>query len=755
LRQPVDGHARFRDLLARRLDAELTPDAAAALHEHLAACPRCRAVERDYRLQRQSLRGLPAIQPPRDLWARTSAALDRELAASSRRRPVDGRDGLTAPRSGSPALLLTSLASFVLAVVLVGTQLGAPPRGDDSASGRLALPTPIEIPAQALAVVSFAEGGVAVYQTRVSRVCPPPVVDCVEAEAGTRRVVPLPGDADSARSLAVNSRNDRFALLARDDDGGETVYALLVPDPATAAGPGEVDPGPTFPAATVRASASGAVDGTLTPVGSGGPREEATLAPTARPTPGSGGESETPTARPSDAASASSGPTTGAPTSASIEAYVSPRATVVAAAFQAILADVRTAGAPPAWSADGDTLAFSAMPADRSHGPDVYTWRVGDERATRITDDHRSYFASWSADTIVVSRIANGSDGDPAARTRVVVVDPKTGEERGVTADRIWLPAVDPTGRFAVVWRGELDTDGVTVTPRTGALHLVEWSLIDPFARRADGPRAGQGPGIPTAASTDETPMGPEATDERAGDASGSGAGGSGAGKAPGGAGPAGATDGPEVSEGPTGTKPPDGQDRDAEGEGDAGAEGDDEPEGTAETEAAAETEGTLDVDGTQETASPAPSEVPPSGSPPPSEPDGEPGATEAPAPFVGQAVEPARDELDDPVIDWEVRWADDGEAFGYWVAETPGAAWGTLTVLAVERGEGRIVRSGTLLGPTLARRAFGMGEDRIVWAAPADGSPEGELRVRTWGPRGPGTLRIRDTEVSEALPAF
>ena len=61
-----------------------------------------------------------------------------------------------------------------------------------------------------------------------------------------------------------------------------------------------------------------------------------------------------------------------------------------------ILDDVHSAGAPPAWSRNGEVLAFSAMPADGSHGPDVYTWRQGDDVAQPLTEDHASYFASWS-----------------------------------------------------------------------------------------------------------------------------------------------------------------------------------------------------------------------------------------------------------------------------------------------------------------------------------------------------------------------
>ena len=66
-------------------------------------------------------------------------------------------------------------------------------------------------------------------------------------------------------------------------------------------------------------------------------------------------------------------------------------------------------------------LAFSAMPDDGSTGPDVYIWSPGDAKAQAITNDHESYFASWSGNRIVVSELATG-----AARPHNFVIDPST-----------------------------------------------------------------------------------------------------------------------------------------------------------------------------------------------------------------------------------------------------------------------------------------------------------------------------------------
>jgi hypothetical protein len=117
--------------------------------------------------------------------------------------------------------------------------------------------------------------------------------------------------------------------------------------------------------------------------------------------------------------------------------------------------------------------------------------------------------------------------------------------------------------------------------------------------------------------------------------------------------------------------------------------------------------------------------------------------------------VEPRRDVAADPVREWEVRWSADSSAFGYWVTETPGAAWGQLAVLRVDHSSASIDEETVLLAPTLARRSFTLGEDRVAWVAPAEDRPDGELRLRTWGPRGYGSLRIREFDVSTGLPAF
>lgn len=348
----------------------------------------------------------------------------------------------------------------------------------------------------------------------------------------------------------------------------------------------------------------------------------------------------------------------------------------------AIAEGVRLIGAAPAWSVEGDMFAFSATPADLSTGPDVYLWRVGEKKAVRLTQDHRSYFASWAEERIVISRIPTAAAGGTAAGpvdARTIVMDLATGEERAATGPSMWLPTVDPLGRYAVAWVGRLRSDGHQVTPRVGGLYLVDWTQIDPFA-----PNGGTS-GTPAVATTPD----------------------------------AGATQ-------PDSATTPDGA------------------------------------------TTPAPTKAPRHLRPSPSasvEPTTAPVATDTTVPAtsaptdparapVVQAVDPQRNEAADPVLDWVVRWSADGATVGIWVADSLGANWGRLAVARLALQDGQFSRD-SVLGPNLARRAFSMGADRVAWVAPSDDSADGDLRIRTWGAKGYGDLRIHSVDAGDGVPSF
>lgn len=603
--------------------------------------------------------------------------------------------------------MLSALASLVLGIAVVGTQLGPSTSVSETPEAPAgALPTPFDVPTQALAFVELTDEGLAIYQTTVDRVCPPVAIDCSEVSTAHRRLVEAPGEG-TAVSLDLDEANGRLALLTMDDLGNDTVSVITLPrmiDPVPPFGGQLRSDGPVGPSLPVAPSPPGSAATTIQPSRDPGApastESETTEVSSALPTSDSPSSTRPPTtletlptasgdpsgpatsgASPripssSDPSPQPPGPASTAGSASGAGASIgSPSVSPVPAEMQSVLEDVQVVGAQPAWSADGERLAFSAMPADASRGPDVYTWRLGDSQAQRLTEDGGSYFASWAGARVVVSRPIRGATTDEGMQVSTVVIDPATLLERGATGAGGWLPAVDPSGRFAVSWQGELEADGRAVVPVRGALAMLDWRAIDPFAARTSMSA------VPSAGKNDGTLV--------------VGAPGTGA----------------DLTVAATpGTKR----------RGERGKRRQPSP-----TPAASAPSLTPSALATRETR---PDQVP---------------------------VEPERDARTDPVRDWQVRWSEDSSAFGFWVTETPDATWGQLAVLRIEPASGSIDHETVLLAPTLARRSFTLGRDRVAWVAPSEDRPDGELRLRTWGPRGYGSLRIRGFDVSTGLPAF
>jgi hypothetical protein len=596
----VKPHGHYRDLISARLEGPLDAGTENRLETHLRRCVTCQAIDRDYRRQRDELRALPYLPPPRDLWARTSSTLDRDLA----RRRTRLRGATAADRQPTRGLALTTLATLGLAVVLVVLQLPQIQRADRHDVSR-APATPFDVPSQPFAFLASNDDGLALYQTRVDQVCPPSAPDCLAHEDIVPAALALPRNTRTS-TLALSPNGKELAIVGSEAGEDETISILLMPG-------NQQQPPPTR-----TASPSPAVS---------------------RPRP---------------------------PAAPSLRAPVSapPEEAIAGLTVLAILSDVRSTGAPPAWSADGSVLAFSAMPADGHHGPDVYVWRPSDPLAQPITRDHNSYFASWSGSRIVVSRVASRvEDDDSPPRSSTVVVDPSSGEQRDTNAPGLWLPAVNSLGTHALTWHGRLEWSGQLVSPADGALYVADWSVLDPFA--ADGR-----PGAPIDPQPREV----------------------------------GRPTPPQLQLTPTPA---------------AGA--------------------TLETDST----SPLPAHSPAAERPP------------DPVPGYLTAVEEERYQLRGPVIDWQARWSRDGHVVGYWIADAPKASWGRLVIAMLAPDQGVVDRESPLLGPTLARRGFTFGFNRVAWVGPTEFGPEGELRITTWGLDGPGALRLRRFEVTEMVPIF
>ena len=232
-----------------------------------------------------------------------------------------------------------------------------------------------------------------------------------------------------------------------------------------------------------------------------------------------------------------------------------------------IATGVRVVG-PVAYSADGRWLAFSAEPADKSTGPDLYLWTRGQSVATAVTSDHQTYFSSWHGGAVLASRIeiagepvgpgastepeatdkpgkgnqggGNQGGGKPRASEAPTVpptaspssgpdgsappaiveghpisflLDPESLERTDLTRPDVWLPVLDPTGRLVVYWSGTLrsDDDGRTWALGAGELVLDQWATGEADPEASDAPASNE-PG----ASPEPTPpiLGPSGDQE-------------------------------------------------------------------------------------------------------------------------------------------------------------------------------------------------------------------------------------------------
>jgi hypothetical protein len=629
-------HREFVELAAARLDGALAPAAEVRLAEHLATCPPCRERAAAYEADRAALRALREPAPPRDLWSRTAAALDRETA-----RPARWPGILGSRRTGGPAGQRASRGAVaaLVAVLVVAAVVGStffPGLTGPGGGPTVANATPFAIQPSVLAYVSTRAGEVGVYMSQVDRICPEGAgTTCQPVDPEVRKVASFTRDFVPLR-LAI-SPDGRSAAVVGTSAGSGGVYTLAFP------------PEPT---------------------------EIPTREPS-QPTDGPTGSEATPTS------------TAVVPSGGSGEPA-------------AIIDHVIVVGEAPAYSADGMMLAFSAMPADGSTGPDIYLWQVGDESAVPLTDDHGSIFASWAGSLVVGSRageaLEGAADESGAVAPQSFLLDPATGEQRDL-ALAAWRPIVDPTGLFVIYWDGALvpSEDGRTWQEQRGGLYLAPWTLFDPEA-------------VGTPEPTEEPGATPEPTEE------------------------------------PRATPPPTAE------PGTAG--------GTPPTDAPSTTPGATDEPTDGPTSAPELSTPvgSPKGSPP------EESASPAASPRAGQPVplQAERDYESDPVLWWEIRWSPDGEWFGAWIGdaatgETPasGPETGRLTVGAVDRASGRIDPLRTQLDGAPAVRGFDLGDHRIAWATLPDPDGTSEVRLLVWTAEGRGLVRTIPRGGSDTLPAL
>ncbi len=250
-------HTRARELAAQRVDGPIGPDDTGWLNDHLAWCGPCRAVAAEYDEQRLALRALRFDEPvpPRDLWARTAAKIEAE---PSRRRPASRgrRTGFGVYASLTGALIV----ALVAGTVVIDRVL---PPLDNTTKGDEPIPTPIDLVAGEIQVLSHAaDGSLEIQSKYLDQLCPVGADTCGLPE--TLDVTKL-GSLSSAGQVDAIVSPDRGQLVVVErGSAASTVYVL----PLEHAGTAE-DPTPRETAATSAATATPTVE----------PTEPATAAP--------------------------------------------------------------------------------------------------------------------------------------------------------------------------------------------------------------------------------------------------------------------------------------------------------------------------------------------------------------------------------------------------------------------------------------------------------------------------------------------
>jgi hypothetical protein len=441
-------HDRARALTSHEMLEPIGDADAAWLAGHLDGCAECRQEREAFLADRELLRSLRdhVPEPPRDLWARTSAALDRE----ARHHPARSA-GSHAARRGFP---MAPAAAVLVLLVVVGASIVPPilspktPGGTQSAlASQAGEATPFQVAAANVGWVhQTGDGSWELVISSVSTVCPRQAGCQQLGEDVHGRPVPL-GNAPASISI---SPDEHHLVVESLGEGAAPNKILVVPVPS--ASPAETPE----PVATPQASQTTPASGEPTP-------------PSASPIPSSD----------------------------------------IAAGVIEIASGVTVVG-ETAYSDNGQWLAFSAAPSDGTAGPDLYLWKVGDPSAKPITSNHRTYFSAWLKNQILASTIVAAPDpsatdpasADPAnpaptdatgapsdtaapaateAHAASFLLDPATLARTDIAQPDVWLPVVDPTGHFVTYWSGTLTSapDGLDWRLATGHVVLDGWSTGD------------------------------------------------------------------------------------------------------------------------------------------------------------------------------------------------------------------------------------------------------------------------------------
>ena len=508
-------HERARMLAAEAVDVELEPRDADWLAGHLSACPDCSAVAAEYNSIHAELHSLAMPEPPRDLWARTAAGLDRIDSAAPGRTPhLAGKARGAAVRAGSGPLIGTSVAVALVLVVTAASVMSQSPVATarpSTAAPAVAVLASVPVgqsPTAQVAPITVVGGtsywlssGNGVYQIKGgSTECANGGAGCTAGGDAGQTLGSISSDSSVSAVIAPDAKqaavwtDNKVAIMPLNAQSQTVAIDLLTPKPTV---PATVPPTPT-PAVTPTSTPPSPPSSEPALASPFGTLAAPTDGPTATP-------ATTPTPQPTTAPVPTPSPThtaTVAPATGSV----------------AILADYQVVGRDPEFSADGTMVAFAARPVDHSTGPDVFVWRSGQQQAERVTSSHAGLFAGWFGSRLLISEIATRTSAavpSPAASAAGTlgatsyVFDPATDSLRRIGGSML-LPSVDPSGRYLVYWTGsvQFDQSSGLWQPGSGDLYFEAWSdlTLEPVLGPEASPTAAPTV-VPTATPTVEPTM--------------------------------------------------------------------------------------------------------------------------------------------------------------------------------------------------------------------------------------------------------
>ena len=307
--QSAATHERARGLAATRVDWPLDPVEAAWLEAHLGSCEACRSIAAEYDADSLALRAMRDQQPvpPRDLWARTSAAIERESVSRggrSRRATSPGRRAIPLGALSGVAVIAVVIGASVLSGGFInGPATGGaadgstPPIAVVPTSG-IARPTPIAVGVGSVEWLgTSSNGGLAYSSTKIDKVCATDLQpECEPVNDNDSKSVDL---TITPKSISQSPVKSEVVVVGTDAAGDDTVVVMALPTPNPTATP--VPPPTETPTATPE------------PADTAVPSESATAPASGEPT-----TSDVPSTEPSTA------PSEPAPPPPSVEPSVEP-----------------------------------------------------------------------------------------------------------------------------------------------------------------------------------------------------------------------------------------------------------------------------------------------------------------------------------------------------------------------------------------------------------------------------------------------